>query len=63
VRLDYGINSILFQRGIYPDDMFSRVKKYGMNLLVTNDAKLLNFLTPLLDQIEGRNLSKKGLFF
>lgn len=33
--------------------MFSRVKKYGMNLLVTNDKKLLDFLTPLLDQIEG----------
>lgn len=30
-----------------------RVKRYGMNLLVTNDSKLLEFLKPLLDQIEG----------
>jgi hypothetical protein len=30
-----------------------RVKRYGMNLLVTNDDKLLDFLNPLLEQIES----------
>ncbi|KAI6191142.1 DNA-binding HORMA domain containing protein [Aphelenchoides bicaudatus] len=48
---NYGINSILFQRGI--------VKRYGMNLLVTNDNKLLDFLKPLLDQIEGLLTQKR----
>ncbi|KAI6174151.1 HORMA domain protein [Aphelenchoides besseyi] len=48
----YGINSILYQRGIYPPDMFTREKRYGMVLLVTKDEKLHNFLYPLLTQIK-----------
>ncbi|KAK6044122.1 hypothetical protein COOONC_18372 [Cooperia oncophora] len=49
---DYGINSILYQRGLYPGDTFKREKKYGLTLLVTNDSKLQQFLEPLLKQIE-----------
>ncbi|CAI4227179.1 unnamed protein product [Auanema sp. JU1783] len=56
----YGINNILYQRGIYPGDSFKREKKYGLTLLVTNDSKLHTFLEPLLKQIEYW-LSKKQL--
>uniref|UniRef100_A0A158P9H9 HORMA domain-containing protein n=1 Tax=Angiostrongylus cantonensis TaxID=6313 RepID=A0A158P9H9_ANGCA len=48
----YGINSILYQRGLYPGDTFRREKKYGLTLLVTNDPKLQQFLNPLLKQVE-----------
>ncbi|ETN74865.1 hypothetical protein RB195_002633 [Necator americanus] len=56
----YGINSILYQRGLYPGDTFKREKKYGLTLLVTNDAKLQQFLEPLLKQVEFW-LSKRKL--
>uniref|UniRef100_A0A1I7XCX8 HORMA domain-containing protein n=1 Tax=Heterorhabditis bacteriophora TaxID=37862 RepID=A0A1I7XCX8_HETBA len=56
----YGINSILYQRGLYPGDTFKRQKKYGLTLLVTNDVKLQQFLEPLLKQVEFW-LSKKKL--
>ncbi|CAD5218411.1 unnamed protein product [Bursaphelenchus okinawaensis] len=49
---DYGINSILFQRGIYPPEMFVKEKKYNMALMVTKDEKLRNYLNPLLKQVE-----------
>ncbi|EYB98832.1 hypothetical protein Y032_0127g1367 [Ancylostoma ceylanicum] len=56
----YGINSILYQRGLYPGDTFKREKKYGLTLLVTNDTKLQQFLEPLLKQVEFW-LSKRKL--
>ena len=33
----YGINSILYQRGIYPPESFTRVQKYGLPMQVTSD--------------------------
>uniref|UniRef100_A0A183CN73 Mitotic spindle assembly checkpoint protein MAD2A n=1 Tax=Globodera pallida TaxID=36090 RepID=A0A183CN73_GLOPA len=48
----YGIHSILYQRGIYPSDNFTREKKYGMTLLVNKDPKLEKFLQPLLEHVE-----------
>ncbi|TKR59299.1 hypothetical protein L596_028991 [Steinernema carpocapsae] len=48
----YGINSILFQRGIYPSDTFKREKKYGLTCLVTSDPRVDSFLAPMLAQVE-----------
>lgn len=31
---EYSINSILYQRGIYPPENFIQVKKYGLSILV-----------------------------
>ena len=41
---DYGVNSILYQRGIYPAESFTRAQKYGLTLLVTADEKLKAYL-------------------
>lgn len=49
---------MLYQRGIYPPDMFSREKKYGMALFVTKNEKLKNYLEPLLKQVEGKLCSE-----
>lgn len=40
----YGINNILYQRGIYPAEMFKREKKYGLTILVCSDDKIEGFL-------------------
>ena len=37
----FSINSILYQRGIYPPESFQRVSKYGLTMLVTSDEKLV----------------------
>uniref|UniRef100_A0A1I8ALR8 Mitotic spindle assembly checkpoint protein MAD2A n=1 Tax=Steinernema glaseri TaxID=37863 RepID=A0A1I8ALR8_9BILA len=48
----YGINSILYQRGIYPADLFKREKKYGLTCLVSTDSRVQKFLEPMLKQVE-----------
>lgn len=49
----YGINSILYQRGIYPPETFTRVQKYGLTLLVTTDPELKNYLNNVVEQMKG----------
>ncbi|KAH7827648.1 mitotic spindle assembly checkpoint protein MAD2 [Monocercomonoides exilis] len=45
------INSILYQRGIYPPDKFQTVTKYGLPIHITNDRGLMNYLGQVLSQI------------
>lgn len=52
-RAAYGINSILYQRGIYPPETFTRVQKYGLTLLVTTDPELANYLNNVTEQMKG----------
>lgn len=47
----YGLNQILFQRGIYPPETFKRFSKYGMTTLVTTDADVEKYLKAVLDQM------------
>ena len=48
----YGIHSILYQRGIYPPESFTRKQEYGLTLLVSTDPKVQEFLNSVLDQIK-----------
>ncbi|NXX23884.1 MD2L1 protein, partial [Podargus strigoides] len=48
----YGINSILYQRGIYPPETFTRVQKYGLTFLVTTDLELRNYLNNVVEQMK-----------
>ncbi|KAJ6641833.1 Mitotic spindle assembly checkpoint protein MAD2A [Pseudolycoriella hygida] len=50
--LKYGINSILFQRGIYPPEDFQSTQQYGLTILVSTDQKIQKFLQSILEQIE-----------
>ncbi|KNC53843.1 mitotic spindle assembly checkpoint protein MAD2A [Thecamonas trahens ATCC 50062] len=47
----YSINSILYQRGIYPPESFVRVNKYGLTMLVTDDDGLKAYLGDVLAQL------------
>lgn len=49
----FGINSILYQRGIYPPETFARVSNYDMSLQLTTDPKLKNYLTNVVAQLKG----------
>lgn len=64
---DYGINSILFQRGIYPAENFTSVQQYGLTILMSKDEKIKEFLTNVLTKAEGKllflQLSVTGCIF
>jgi mitotic spindle assembly checkpoint protein MAD2 len=59
------VNSILFQRGIYPSEEFSRVKKYGMTLLICQQENVKAFIETITAQLsnwlEAGNLERAVL--
>ena len=56
---NYGINSILYQRGIYPSESFTRKQEYGLTLLVSTDERVNNFLKSVLTQIQEWLVERK----
>ncbi|KAK2759926.1 Mitotic spindle checkpoint component mad2 [Arachnomyces sp. PD_36] len=59
---EYSINSILFQRGVYPAEDFSAVKKYGLNMLVSSDDQVKAYIKKIMSQLNkwmiGGKISK-----
>jgi len=55
---DYGINSILYQRGLYPSDRFIHSQKYGLTLLMSIDDQLKEYLSVMLNQMKTFMLTK-----
>ena len=49
----FSINSILYQRGVYPPEGFEVKQKYGLPLLVTTDEGLKSYLSEVLTQLQG----------
>ena len=45
--------SILYQRGIYPPESFSRSEKYGLAMMVSNDNGLNQYLGQVLNQLQS----------
>ena len=56
---NYGVNSILYQRGIYPSESFTRKQEYGLTLLVSTDERVKKFLKNVLSQIEDWLIERK----
>ncbi|OAF60589.2 mitotic spindle checkpoint component mad2 [Pseudogymnoascus destructans] len=58
----YSINTILFQRGVYPAEDFSAVKKYGLNMLVSSDDQVKAYIKKIMSQLDkwmvGGKISK-----
>ncbi|KAF9537996.1 Mitotic spindle checkpoint component mad2 [Mortierella hygrophila] len=50
---EYCINSLLFQRGLYAPEYFKMTKKYGLNMLVTNDPEVKSHMREILKQVEA----------
>jgi mitotic spindle assembly checkpoint protein MAD2 len=48
---DYSVNSILYQRGIYPPESFKRVSKYGLPMMVTTDEGLGGYIGNITRQL------------
>ncbi|XP_075233422.1 mitotic arrest deficient 2 [Lycorma delicatula] len=57
--LNFGINSILYQRGIYPPENFKQEEHFGLTVFVSTDEKIISFLQSVLGQIKEWLLKKK----
>ena len=62
LKFEYSINTILFQRGVYPAEDFTPVKKYGLNMLVTSDDQVKAYIKKIMSQLNkwmtGGKISK-----
>ncbi|RDX69347.1 Mitotic spindle checkpoint protein MAD2 [Mucuna pruriens] len=47
----YAANSILYNRGVYPEESFVKVKKYGLPMLLTEDEGVKSFIANLTAQL------------
>ncbi|XP_042513931.1 mitotic spindle checkpoint protein MAD2 [Macadamia integrifolia] len=47
----YAANSILYNRGVYPEESFVKVKKYGLSMLLTEDEGVKSFMSNLTAQL------------
>jgi mitotic spindle assembly checkpoint protein MAD2 len=56
---EYSINTILYQRGVYPIEDFSAVKKYGLNMLVTSDDQVKAYIKKIMGQLNKWMLGQK----
>lgn len=59
---EYSIHTILFQRGVYPAEEFTAVKKYGLNMLVSADDQVKAYIKRIMTQLNkwmnGSKISK-----
>jgi mitotic spindle assembly checkpoint protein MAD2 len=49
---EYSINTILFQRGVYPAEDFTAVKKYGLTMMVTADDQVKAYIKKIMTQLK-----------
>ncbi|KAL3337353.1 hypothetical protein AABB24_029821, partial [Solanum stoloniferum] len=47
----YAANSILYNRGVYPEESFKKVKKYGLTMLLSEDEGVKTFVSNLTAQL------------
>ncbi|KYM80137.1 Mitotic spindle assembly checkpoint protein MAD2A [Atta colombica] len=55
----YGVNSILYQRGIYPPETFTPSEHFGLFIFTSTDEKITSFLNTVLRQIEEWLVQRK----
>ncbi|KAG0652373.1 Mitotic spindle checkpoint component mad2 [Hyphodiscus hymeniophilus] len=59
---NFSINTILFQRGVYPAEDFTAVKKYGLTMLVSSDDQVKAYIKKIMSQLDkwmiGGKISK-----
>jgi mitotic spindle assembly checkpoint protein MAD2 len=47
------LSSILYNRAVYPEESFVKVKKYGLPMLLTEDEGVKSFIANLTAQLSG----------
>ncbi|KAE8719586.1 Mitotic spindle checkpoint protein MAD2 [Hibiscus syriacus] len=57
----YAANSVLYNRGVYPEESFAKVKKYGLPMLLTQDEGVKSFISNLTAQLSAGKLQRDVL--
>jgi mitotic spindle assembly checkpoint protein MAD2 len=52
---NFSVNTILYQRGIYPPESFKKIPKYGLSMMVTIDEGLSGYMENILRQLNGES--------
>ncbi|KAI7864688.1 DNA-binding protein [Spinellus fusiger] len=55
---EYCIYSILYQRGIYPEDEFTMTEKYGMKMITTTNKELQLYVHDILLQVRDEPVER-----
>mmetsp|Transcript_18476 Transcript_18476/g.17787 ORF Transcript_18476/g.17787 Transcript_18476/m.17787 type:complete len:206 (+) Transcript_18476:128-745(+) len=50
---NFSVNTILYQRGIYPPESFKKIPKYGLSMMVTIDEGLSAYMANILRQLDA----------
>jgi HORMA domain len=50
---EYSVNSILYQRGIYPPETFKRATQYGLTMMVTTDEAVREYIQKIMHQLRS----------
>jgi mitotic spindle assembly checkpoint protein MAD2 len=50
---EYSVNNILYQRGIYPPETFTRVPKYGLSLWAPVEEGVSGYVANIMKQLNG----------
>uniref|UniRef100_A0A8C4QJM2 MAD2 mitotic arrest deficient-like 1 (yeast) n=1 Tax=Eptatretus burgeri TaxID=7764 RepID=A0A8C4QJM2_EPTBU len=48
----YGVNNVLYQRGVYPPETFAHESRFGMSLLGSTDTAVQKYLSNITSQIQ-----------
>ncbi|KAK7732196.1 Mitotic spindle checkpoint component mad2 [Botryosphaeria dothidea] len=59
LQFEYCIHTILFQRGVYPAEDFSAVKKYGLTMMVSSDDQVKAYIKKIMSQLSKWMLGSK----
>eukprot|EP00048_Salpingoeca_helianthica_P017521 m.237675 g.237675 ORF g.237675 m.237675 type:complete len:200 (-) comp21270_c0_seq1:27-626(-) len=54
----FALNNILYQRGLYPHEMFARESKYDIPMMLTKDPALKDYLQTITTQLNAWILEK-----
>jgi len=58
-QLDMKLTGRSFQRGVYPAEDFTAVKKYGLNMLVSSDDQVRAYIKKIMSQLDKWMLAGK----
>ncbi|RLV94342.1 Spindle assembly checkpoint component MAD2 [Spathaspora sp. JA1] len=56
---EFSINTILFQRGIYPQEDFITIRKYDLPMVINNDEDVKSYIKNIMLQIKKWIYGKK----
>nr|CAG4635023.1 EOG090X0C57 [Alona affinis] len=49
---NYSLNSILYQRGVYPEETFKAVQHYGITMFISKDPQIESYIKDILPKLK-----------